>query len=242
MENSWETLGHKAVKTVLEKQLASGSLPHAYLFKGPEGSGKKALALEFAKKVLNSTGLDNHPDFISLGVEEKISVEEVRGLIAKLSVKPFVAKYTLAIIDNAHLLNQSASNALLKTLEEPSPTSVIIMVASGSVISTIASRCQSFVFNRVGDPVFAPEITGKVDLLESLHSSGIGERLASLKDFADSDTSELDQIFLAWLYRVKSRLAEDPAQFKLARSLIFAKNQLNTNVNKKFILQKLFLD
>lgn len=229
------------MQLLLEKQLETGRLSHAYLFKGSVGAGKKSAAHEFAEKLLNTTALSSHPDFTLLGVEEKVAVEQVRGLIAKLSVKPFRAAYTVAIIENAHLLNASASNALLKQLEEPSPTSIIILVASGSVLPTISSRCQSIVFNRQSAPVFAQEIKEKVDKLENLRSMGTASSLASLKEFAELDAEDLDQIFVAWLYRVKSHLGANPAQFTLARALISAQKQLKTNVNKKFIFQQLFL-
>ncbi len=144
----WQTFGHDQVKSILEKQLENQQPAQAYLFMGPEGLGKKNLALEFAKMVLRTEKLENHPDFIFLAGEEgDIPVSKVRSLIAELSTKPFVASRKVVVVDNAQNLNASSSNALLKTLEEPSPTTVIILVASQKPLPTIVSRCQVFRFN-----------------------------------------------------------------------------------------------
>ncbi len=145
---SWQTFGHRHVKAVLEKQLETGQLAQAYLFLGPEGLGKKLLALELAQKTLEVNQLETHPDFtfFSNG-QSDIAVEEVRRLISELSTKPFFGKRKVVVIDNAQNLNASGSNALLKTLEEPGVSTVIILVADRKPLPTIVSRCQVFRFN-----------------------------------------------------------------------------------------------
>lgn len=144
---SWEIFGHNHIKNILSKQLKSGSLAHAYLFLGPKGLGKKMLALEFAKKILETENLSIHPDFINLECEEGITINQIRNLIANLSFKPFLGKKKVAIIDNVENLNAQGSNALLKTLEEPSSSSVIILVSNQQLLPTVVSRCQVFVFD-----------------------------------------------------------------------------------------------
>ena len=144
----WQTYGHKAVKNILNRQLQSGQLAHAYLFQGPEGIGKKTLASELAKKVLGTEKLENHPDFQILEIEGEISIESARDFVAKLAFKPFLGAKKVAIINNAENLNQQSSNALLKTLEEPNTGTVIILIAgSGRPLPTIVSRCQVFNFS-----------------------------------------------------------------------------------------------
>ncbi len=145
---TWLTFGHQTTKNILEKQLDSGQLPHAYLFVGPDGVGKKHLALEFAGKILKAKTLNNHPDFRILDGETEISIEQARNFIANLSFKPFLGAKKLAIINNAENLNSQSSNALLKTLEEPGQSNVIILIAnSGGLLPTIVSRCQVLNFN-----------------------------------------------------------------------------------------------
>lgn len=149
--DSWNIFGHDAIKRILGRQLDSGRLPHAYLFAGPDGLGKKALALEFAKKILKTDSLGNHPDFELLDGAEEITMETVVGLIGRLSGKPFTGPRRVAIINNAENLNHQSANALLKTLEEPPPSALIILVAgSGRLLPTIVSRCQVLRFSAFG--------------------------------------------------------------------------------------------
>ncbi len=145
----WQTFGHQNIKNILEKQILAGKIPHAYLFSGSGGLGKKVLALEFARKVLGTEKLENHPDFqiLDLGANE-IPAEALKDFIAKTAFKPFLAQKKVAIINNAENLNAQSSNALLKTLEEPSGSSVIILiVGTQQILPTIYSRCQVLRFN-----------------------------------------------------------------------------------------------
>lgn len=168
----WSTFGHEPVKQILEKQLQAGLFYHAYLFVGPEGVGKKRLALEFAEKVLNTRqlakeplsprqrrghsslkrgeqrGIALHPDFQLLNTEGEIKMASVLEFIARLNLRPFLGWKKVAIIDNAQHLNQQSSNALLKSLEEPPDSCVIILIAnSRQLLPTILSRCQLFHFS-----------------------------------------------------------------------------------------------
>ena len=143
----WRTFGHDQVKKILDQQLASGRFPHAYLFFGPEGAGKKTLAWELAGKILRTETLNAHPDFFSLETEGEIVMEEARRFLKTLSFKPFFGSHKVAVINNAQNLNLQSSNALLKSLEEPSLSNVIILVASGRLLPTIVSRCQKLNFN-----------------------------------------------------------------------------------------------
>lgn len=144
---SWKTFGHNQIKNILEKQVASGHIPHAYLFVGPKFLGKFTLALEFAGKILQTQDPVKHPDFLSLNEEGEIPVEKVRELIASVNLKPIAGKKKVVIVNNAENLNKSGANALLKTLEEPGESTVIILIASERPLMTIVSRCQKFSFN-----------------------------------------------------------------------------------------------
>lgn len=146
--SQWQTFGHEDVKNLLNKQFVSGRFSHAYLFVGPLGLGKKSLALEFAKKILNVENLNNHPDFVLLDQTGEIKIEQVKEFMERLPLQPFVAEKKVAIINHAQNLNTQAGNALLKTLEEPSLSTIIILIAEGkSGLPTIVSRCQVLNFN-----------------------------------------------------------------------------------------------
>jgi DNA polymerase III subunit delta' len=144
----WKTFGHTSVKKILEKQVKTGLFHHAYLFQGPDGVGKKQVALELAQKIIGASNLSNHPDFEILETEGEITVEPVLELIGRLNFKPFIAKKKVTIIDSAQNLNAQSSNAFLKTLEEPARDTVIILISnSKNLLPTIISRCQVFNFN-----------------------------------------------------------------------------------------------
>lgn len=147
---TWEVFGHDYIKKILERQLETGQLAHAYLFFGPEGLGKKQLALDFAKKILNAESLETHPDFslVDGSAKEGASVETARQLTNVLSTRPFYRGRKIVVIDDAHQLNLSSLNALLKTLEEPPEFAVIVLIANRGLLPTIVSRCQVFRFNR----------------------------------------------------------------------------------------------
>lgn len=146
---------------ILKASVSGKRIAHAYLFLGPNGVGKHSTSIEFAK-LLNcvSEKKDNctmcsscvkiekniHPDIFIISAEEGeriISIDKIRELSARLSLKPFEARYRVAIID-AQTLNEESSNALLKTLEEPGPDMVFILIAANAsaLSDTIVSRCQ----------------------------------------------------------------------------------------------------
>lgn len=142
-------LGNKKAVSYLNKSLEKGFVSHAYLFNGPRHIGKTTLALYFASELLNDDARQvmQNPDllFVTPNEDEKqISVEAIRNLQKDLSLYPYKSKYKVAIIGNAELMNKAAANALLKTLEEPGETSVLILVSSESnkILDTIKSRCQ----------------------------------------------------------------------------------------------------
>jgi DNA polymerase III subunit delta' len=144
----WQTFGHQRVKKILERQIQTGVFPHAYLFRGSEGVGKKTLALEFAQKILETESLHNHPDFCLLDLPDEITIDLALEFIGQLSLKPFIGKKKIAVINNAQNLNSSSGNALLKNLEEASLSTIIILIAnSHKLLPTIVSRCQVLAFS-----------------------------------------------------------------------------------------------
>lgn len=159
-----EIIGHEAIIERLKRDLESGLIPHAYLFTGPQGVGKATVAelvlramlcLEddvakkpcgeciACKKVLNS----NHPDFHVVKLDKdkrQIRIDQIRQIQAELALKPYEAQWKTVLIDDADFLNESAQNALLKTLEEPPGDTLIILVCAsqGNLLPTIISRCR----------------------------------------------------------------------------------------------------
>ncbi len=147
---SWNVIGHEFVKQNLELQLNSGQISHAFLFAGPEGVGKLCLAQDFAAQLLAADNLLAHPDFKLVTVTDDTSVEHIRVVISELGGRPFVGQYKVIIIDGAENLNLTSANTLLKTLEEPSPSTVLILISNKkNLLPTIVSRCQVVIFSEL---------------------------------------------------------------------------------------------
>lgn len=179
-------IGHDFQKEILKRAASEGLVSHSYLFSGPDGIGKKLVANEFAKLIncqtgdsLNSDSCDCsscskidkgiHPDVIYVQFEgvKSIKVEQVReGVEERLFLKSFEGKYKIVIVDEAHRMSNGAQNAFLKTLEEPPPNSVIILITSNpdSLLPTIRSRCQLIKFNPLPEELILEELKKRDEL------------------------------------------------------------------------------
>ena len=155
----WKTVGFNKIKDFFEKAAKSGSLAHAYLFSGQEMIGKKTFALELIGLVNHKLEVNPNPEnvinpdllLVDAGSSESgqtISIEEIRKVKNFISLSPVVGPYKFVVMDNAHLMTTEAQNALLKVLEEPSPSSILILVTANpnSLLPTIISRCQEIKF------------------------------------------------------------------------------------------------
>lgn len=146
-------IGNDRICRILDRSYASGKLAHAYLFDGPDHVGKKTLALNFCRMILHGFGQESekNPDLMVIKPFEdkkEIVVDQIRELEKNLSFSPYSSEYKIAIIEQAEKMNREASNALLKTLEEPSKTTILILITSDSsrVLETVRSRCQVMKF------------------------------------------------------------------------------------------------
>jgi len=162
-----EVVGQDHITKTLENQILSGKLSHAYLFTGTRGTGKTSIAKIFARAVNcenTKTGSpcmecetckrllnDNDVNIVEIDAASNNKVDDIRELREKVKFAPIGAKYKVYIIDEVHMLSDSAFNALLKTLEEP-PAYVIFILATTEVHKlpqTILSRCVRFDFRLV---------------------------------------------------------------------------------------------
>lgn len=137
-------IGHGQILKFLDESIRMGKISHSYLLVGPPRIGKFQVACELARKLNGVREIDGHPDVSLICQGEKIKIDQIRSLSHYLSLSAHSAKYKIAIVDNIELFTSEAANALLKTLEEPTPHSVLILVASDvtKVLPTIVSRCQ----------------------------------------------------------------------------------------------------
>jgi len=159
-------LGHQKIWQFLKKSVQSEKISHAYLFSGQSGLGKKTLALEFTKLLncQNSNFLEKpcrvcstckaidkgiHPDLLLISpLHQKIQIGQIRDLIWYFSLRPHSAPFKVAIIEQAHLMNQEAQNSFLKTLEEPKGNTILILISEfpQMLLPTILSRVEKIKF------------------------------------------------------------------------------------------------
>jgi len=189
-----DILGHDKAIEFLLRSIENKMTSHAYIFTGPEGIGKKLVALNFAKSLncleapkarpcdgcISCRKIDssNHPDvFIVEPAKEgsRLGIDKVRELIKNVSLKPYEGRTKVYIIEGAGTLTSEASNAFLKTLEEPPSDSVIIFITDNAegLLPTISSRCQTLKFFSLG----ADDVCG---ILEKKHGiDGIRSKILS---------------------------------------------------------------
>jgi len=160
-----QIIGHDRQKEFLRRTLAHNRLAHAYLFEGPQGVGKRLTALALARTVFcaEATGCgdcipcrkidhNNHPDLHILEPDGKqIKIEQIRNLQKTLAFKPVESTRRICLIDQADKMNPAAANSLLKTLEEPSAETLILLISARpeALLTTVLSRCQRLPFARL---------------------------------------------------------------------------------------------
>ena len=162
-----ELAGQDFVSITLKASIESGRIAHAYLFSGPRGCGKTSTARILAKSLNCERGPTAEPcgvcnsclaitkgaslDVIEIDGASNTSVDNVRQIKDEVLFPPNFSKYKIYIIDEVHMLSNSAFNALLKTIEEPPPYIIFIFATTElhKVPATIRSRCQQFIFRLI---------------------------------------------------------------------------------------------
>ncbi|MCS6802263.1 MAG: DNA polymerase III subunit delta' [Chloroflexota bacterium] len=232
MATSWGVVGQRAAVALLDRSLREGRLHHAYLLAGPPRVGKGTLALALAQAVncaqapppcgecrsCRRVARGLHPDVVTLGLlaDEKsesgrlrknIGIAQVQELHAELALQPYEGRARVVIVDGAERLSTEASNALLKTLEEPPANAILILLANepDRLLPTIRSRCQRLDLRLVPEAEIAAELArrgaepAQAALLARLARGKIGwaiEALASA-DLLDARAERLDALLAA---------------------------------------------
>ena len=162
-----EVYGQSAIVQTLKNQVNFNRIGHAYLFSGPRGTGKTSISKMFARAINCQNPTDGNPclqceccqkyaeglnvDIIEIDAASNNGVDNIRELIEESKYMPQHGKYKVYIIDEVHMLSTNAFNALLKTLEEPTPNVVFILATTEEhkVPATIYSRCQRYQFKLI---------------------------------------------------------------------------------------------
>jgi DNA polymerase-3 subunit delta' len=201
-----DIIGHDDIVKNLKGAIVSGRVAHAYIFSGPEGVGKLTAAMAFARALVcsNNTSGDGcgqcsgcrkvsagaHPDVHVIRPEgSTVKIAQIRQLTAGLQFGPATGRWTVRIIDGADKMTVEAANALLKTLEDPLPGVIIILVTGRpqAVVPTILSRCQHMYFQPLlkhqlieGMIRFAEGPEEKMPLAASLAGGSLGRAVRLL--------------------------------------------------------------
>lgn len=210
-QNFNDLYGQDSIKEILKDSIINNKLAHAYCFNGPRGTGKTSTAKLFAKAINCENAKDGiacgecnscknfneNPDIIEIDAASNNGVEEIRELRDNVKILPSNSKYKIYIIDEVHMLSQSAWNAFLKTLEEP-PKHVIFILATTEIQKvpiTVLSRCQRFTFRKIPKNIICERILSiaKEENIEIDESAA--EYIADLADGGMRDAlGYLDQL------------------------------------------------
>jgi DNA polymerase-3 subunit gamma/tau len=162
-----EVVGQETITTTLRNAVRTGRVGHAYLFSGPRGTGKTSTGRILAKAVNCTNPVDGEPcgaceaclsigrgetlDIIEIDAASNRGVDDIRMLRERVGYAAASLRRKVYIIDEVHMLTEVASNALLKTLEEPPPHVMFVLATTElhKVLPTIVSRCQCFSFRRL---------------------------------------------------------------------------------------------
>jgi DNA polymerase-3 subunit delta' len=176
--------GHEKQIKVLQTAMSRDRIPHAYLFYGAEGVGKRTVAEVFAKALNCASGIEsldacdacpsclkidhkNHPDVITIEAQgQSIKIQEVRELQEQMKFSPLEGGKRIFIIVDADKMNIASANAILKTLEEPTASNILVLLTSRphQLPATVLSRCQQLRFNPLRRETVASFLEEKLSL------------------------------------------------------------------------------
>lgn len=240
--------GHKKQIEFLENAVRRGKLAHAYIFAGPDGVGKRTVALKLAQSILATEGQHFHPDLLEITGQEGIKIEQIRELVYKLSLKPYMAQYKVAIIDAAENMTTEAANAMLKCLEEPKPGTILILVTTNPnrLPKTIISRTQKITFGPVDrkEEVESEDSARARQFYEIFKNGQLADKLITAYDIAGLETVEIKILLDRWLKILQKELQINASK-QLAQRIFQvsqSRRYLDQNANAKLLLTNLMLN
>lgn len=211
-----DVVGQDHIVKTLQNQIKNGLISHAYLFCGTRGTGKTSCAKIFAKAVNCLNPQNGSPcgecevcktisgngnfDIVEIDAASNNRVDEIRDLKEKVNYLPTVGKYKVYIVDEVHMLTDSAFNALLKTLEEP-PKHIIFILATTEpqkLPATILSRCMRFDFKLVSQTELVGLLAKIFDQTGTKYEHSALEQIAKAGKGSVRDTLSVAEMCLAY--------------------------------------------
>lgn len=235
--------GHNRQILGLNRMLATGKVPGVFVFSGPEHIGKATIARAFAAALLGVApdDLAQHPDWILCVPTRKdtgakvYELDDVRALIGRLAQSAILGK-TVVCIDDADLLTRSAQNALLKTLEEPSGNTVVILIAhdAAQILPTVQSRAVCIPF--IGEISESSEPTRTIAI--ALCAPSLVARLVAAQGAAKQEDLDVD-VLLAVVHRTLRESGRDSA--RTLDALLAVRERFAANGNRALALEQFAL-
>ena len=231
---SWDLVGHEWAIDFLRRSIAGGRAAHAYLISGPASVGKSRLALRLAQALNCETSAadpclicrtckrierGNYPDVRVAGMasqtvglkpeeaarQRDLKIDTVRDWLADINLRPYEGRRRVFILHDAERLTEAASNAMLKTLEEPPPYATLVLVAhtAGELLPTIVSRCQPLKLRPVARGAIAAALRERfslgaadADMLAAWSGGRVGWaiRMVEHPDELEARQSQIDEL------------------------------------------------
>jgi len=220
---TWPIIGHQGAVELLQRSIATGQVGHAYLISGPQGIGRRTLARTFAQALVCEVPLPErpcgvcsacrrtargiHPDVMTVSLEQqaavdsheskntRITIDTIRELRSNLALRPLEADWRVAILEDVELFSLPAYDALLKSLEEPPPFVVLLLIATEveAVPETIRSRCRPLALEPLSRAEVSAALTERgvepeqATMLAGITRGRIGQAIALAGDRAALD-------------------------------------------------------
>ena len=266
---SWKNIvGHEKIIEKLKKFSAEKNFPHAIIFSGIEGIGKRKIAEIFAASLLCENLTDgepcgicsncklmigkSHPDFYVVEPEEtktarNIKIGQIRNLQSQVSLRPVQADRRIVIIDGAEFMKKEAANCLLKTLEEPSSQTIFILITANraGLLMTVRSRCVTINFERLTEEEIKSKLLQQEIEIEHAEKLSIisGGSLGRAIKLSESGGYEMRESALDFLERIcKAEISNEDIFTKGAQISEWTREQFSdfvTYIQK--ILRDIFL-
>ena len=238
-----DILSQNHIVDPFKKAISSDHLSHAYIFTGQKGIGKTLFTKEFSKALFckinkedscdichNCIRIDNndHPDIHWIVLDKKdkfIKIENIRDLQYFAKLSPVESEYKVFIIKDADRMNEESSNCLLKTLEEPAPNTIIILIANSliPIKETIKSRCQINRFSPISTHVIKEQLVNKFDT-ETKEAEWLSR-------FCCGSLGNATEMLKNRFYEKNDDIINRISELKLEHNLVFAEEFVESYLN-----------
>ncbi len=247
-----DVVGQEGITTALRNSILKGKIPHALLFSGVRGVGKTTTARIFAKAI-NCQNLqkDGEPcnectscleilsgdslNVIEIDGASSRGIENIRDIKNNVMYSPIGGKYRVYIIDEVHMLTNEASNALLKTLEEPPPHVIFILATTetNKILPTIKSRCQHYRFKKLHNRIIVEQLK---KIAESESISFTENALYLIAEQSDGSMRDAQSLFDQIAIYTDGNIDDENTKILLGISdEVYFENLINSILNKNFI-------